>query len=194
MSHDVLQLALDESAERYRMLTDATFDAVIVTQNGILKEMNAGYSEMFGYAVEELIGRPLTDLVAEESLAEVVRRSEENIEGTYELVGRRKDGKKLFLEATGRTHESGGRPARITALRDMTEKRALENQFRQAQKMEAVGRLAGGIAHDFNNLLTVIMSYTDMLSEGFSPKDPRADDLERFARQPSLPARSPGSF
>jgi two-component system cell cycle sensor histidine kinase/response regulator CckA len=64
----------------------------------------------------------------------------------------------------------------------MTEKRALENQFRQAQKMEAVGRLAGGIAHDFNNLLTVIMSYTDMLSEGFAPKDPRADDLNEIRK------------
>ena len=132
--------------------------------------MNTGYTEMFGYSMDELLGRPLTDLVAEESLADVKRRHEENFEGTYELVGRRKDGKKLFLEATGRTYEIGGRPARITALRDMTEKRTLENQFRQAQKMEAVGRLAGGIAHDFNNLLTVIMSYTDMLSEGLLTK------------------------
>jgi two-component system, cell cycle sensor histidine kinase and response regulator CckA len=66
---------------------------------------------------------------------------------------------------------------RITALTDMTERRALENQFRQAQKMEAVGRLAGGVAHDFNNLLTVILSYADMLIEGVAPHDPRADDL-----------------
>jgi PAS domain S-box-containing protein len=176
------QLARDESAERYRKLTDATFDAVIVSQDGLLREANAGYSEMFGYDIEELIGRPVTDLVAEESRAEVERRNGQNVDGTYQLVGRRKDGRKLFLEATGRTHEIGGRPARITALRDMTEKRTLEDQFRQAQKMEAVGRLAGGVAHDFNNLLTVIMSYTDMLSEGFSPQDPRTDDLDQIRK------------
>jgi two-component system cell cycle sensor histidine kinase/response regulator CckA len=176
------QLALSESAERYRKLTDATFDAVVVSQDGILKEMNAGYIEMFGYNVEELLGRPITDLVAEKSREEVERRYRENIDGTYEVLGRRKDGKHLFLEVTARTHDIGGRPARITALRDMTEKRTLENQFRQAQKMEAVGRLAGGIAHDFNNLLTVIMSYTDMLSEGFAPKDPRGDDLNEIRK------------
>jgi two-component system cell cycle sensor histidine kinase/response regulator CckA len=183
------QVALSESAERYRKLTDATFDAIVVTQDGILKEMNAGYTAMFGYTVEELLGRPLTDLVAEESREEVERRYRKNIDGTYEVLGRRKDGKQLLLEATGRTYDIGGRPARITALRDMTERRTLENQFRQAQKMEAVGRLAGGVAHDFNNLLTVIMSYTDMLSEGFSAKDPRADDLNEI-RKAALTASS----
>jgi len=176
------QVALSESAERYRKLTDVTFDAVVISQDGILKEMNAGYAEMFGYNVEELLGRPITDLVAEESREEVERRHRKNIDGTYEVLGRRKDGKQLFLEVTGRTYEIGGRPARITALRDVTERRTLENQFRQAQKMEAVGRLAGGIAHDFNNLLTVIMSYTDMLSEGFAAKDPRADDLNEIRK------------
>ena len=176
------QLALEESAQRYRKLTDATFDAIVISQDGLLKEVNAGYVEMFGYAIEELIGRPITDLIEPESTVEVKRRYSANVEGTYEVIGRRKDGKKLFLEATGRTHDIGGRPARITALRDVTEKRTLEDQFRQAQKMEAVGRLAGGVAHDFNNLLTVIMSYTDMLSEGFLPQDPRADDLDQIRK------------
>jgi len=172
------QLALEEIAERLRKLTESSFDAIDITQDGIIQEANPGYLKMFGYErMEEVIGRPIADFVADVSRDEVEKRSANNIEGTYELEGRRKDGSKLLLEATARTHAMRGRTVRITALRDMTERRALEDQFRQAQKMEAVGRLAGGVAHDFNNLLTVILSYTDMLIEGVSSKDPRAEDL-----------------
>jgi PAS domain S-box-containing protein len=177
------QSDLKESAERFRKLAQASFDAILITQDGFVYDVNRGHADMFGYSsVEEVIGRPITDFVAEESLADVQRRFVNNIEGTYQLVGLRKDGRRILLEATGATHVIGGRPARITALRDMTERRSLEDQFRQAQKMEAVGRLAGGVAHDFNNLLTVIMSYTDMLSEGLAVQDPRADDLDQIRK------------
>jgi two-component system cell cycle sensor histidine kinase/response regulator CckA len=174
---------LKESSERFRKLAQASFDAILITQDGIVYDVNRGHADMFGYAsVEEVIGRPVTDFVAEESLAEVERRFTNNVEGTYQLVGKRKDGRRILLEATGATHVIAGRSARITALRDITERRSLEDQVRQAQKMEAVGRLAGGVAHDFNNLLTVIMSYTDMLSEGLSVQDPRADDLDQIRK------------
>jgi two-component system cell cycle sensor histidine kinase/response regulator CckA len=177
------QMALEEIAERFQKLTETSFDAIVMTQDGIIQEANPGYLKMFGYErMEEVIGRSITDFVNDVSRAEVEIRTANNIEGTYELEGRRKDGKKLFLEATARTHVMRGRTVRITALRDMTERRALEEQFRQAQKMEAVGRLAGGVAHDFNNLLTVILSYTDMLIEGVSPKDPRTVDLAEIRK------------
>ncbi|MGZ3330547.1 MAG: PAS domain S-box protein [Gemmatimonadaceae bacterium] len=175
--------ALEESGERFRKLAQASFDAIVITQDGFVYDVNRGHADMFGYAsVEEVIGRPITDFVAEESLGDVQRRFANHVEGTYQLVGKRKDGRRILLEATGATHVIAGRPARITALRDITERRSLEDQFRQAQKMEAVGRLAGGVAHDFNNLLTVIMSYTDMLSEGLAVQDPRADDLDQIRK------------
>jgi nitrogen-specific signal transduction histidine kinase/ActR/RegA family two-component response regulator len=74
-------------------------------------------------------------------------------------------------------------------LRDVTEKRALEAQFRQAQKMDAVGRLAGGVAHDFNNLLTVIMSCTDLLLSDASDNSTEREDLEQI-KQAALAAAS----
>lgn len=177
------QMALEEIAERLQKLTETSFDAIDITQDGIIQEANPGFLAMFGYdRMEDVIGRPLTDFVSDASRADVEMRLANNIEGTYELEGRHKDGKKLFLEATARTHVIRGRPVRITALRDMTDRRALEDQFRQAQKMEAVGRLAGGVAHDFNNLLTVILSYTDMLMEDASPRDARAEDLSEIRK------------
>jgi two-component system cell cycle sensor histidine kinase/response regulator CckA len=177
------QMALEEIAERLRKLTETSFDAIKITHDGIIQDANPGFLKMFGYEVmDEVIGRPFIDFVSDASRDDVQTRSANNVEGTYELEGRRRDGTKLLLEATARTHVSRGQTLRITALRDMTERRALENQVRQAQKMEAVGRLAGGVAHDFNNLLTVILSYTDMLIEGVSPKDPRTEDLAEIRK------------
>ena len=166
--------ALAESEALYRAVIEASFDGIDVTEGGALREVNRGFAEMFGYTVEEVIGRQIVDFVAEESWAMVQQRVNDGVEGTYELVGKRKDGTRILLEATAKTHNIGGRPGRLTALRDVTEKRQLEEQFRQAQKMEAVGRLAGGVAHDFNNLLTVITGYAELLLDGLPARTTRA--------------------
>ena len=177
------QLALEESVERFRKLTEASFDGIWIAGEGLTREVNRGFLEIFGYEHEdEVVGRPVLDFVAPESRQMVHQRVAANIEGTHELVGVRKDGGKILLEATARAHTIDGKPGRITALRDLTERRTLEEQYRQAQKMEAVGRLAGGVAHDFNNLLTVITAYTDMLLAEFGNEDPRRSDLEEVRK------------
>jgi two-component system cell cycle sensor histidine kinase/response regulator CckA len=163
--------ALAESEARFRKLTEASFDAIDVAKDGVIQEVNDGFLRMFGYTRGEVLGRPITDFCAPESVADVNQRVTLGIDGTYELVGLRKDGRKILLEATGKAHEIDGEPARITALRDVTERRQLEDQFRQAQKMEAVGQLAGGVAHDFNNILTAIICTADLelMEDGLSP-------------------------
>jgi PAS domain S-box-containing protein len=174
--------ALAESEARYRKVIEASFDGIDITVEGVIKEANRGFAEMFGYSIEEVIGRPTLDFVAEESAEVVGQRVSNDVEGTYELIGKRKDGTRIMLEATARTHNVGERRGRLTALRDVTEKRLLEEQFRQAQKMEAVGRLAGGVAHDFNNLLTVITSCTELLLQDTGDNDPRQDDLQEIRK------------
>ncbi|MEO8619817.1 MAG: response regulator [bacterium] len=168
---------LRESEERHRTLTEASFDGIAISVDGVIVEANRGYAEMFGYTVDEVIGRMATDFVTAESEHEVHVRTVTGIEGTYELIGKRKDGSRIALEATGRSYPVNGRRGRVAALRDVTEKRSLEKQFQQAQKMEAVGRLAGGVAHDFNNLLTVIMSCAYMTLEDMPPDDPKRHDI-----------------
>jgi two-component system cell cycle sensor histidine kinase/response regulator CckA len=86
---------------------------------------------------------------------------------------RTKDGRILDVEVTAHEISFYGKPARLALLTDVTEQRRLEDQLRQSQKMEAVGRLAGGVAHDFNNLLTVIQGYADLLRN-----DPGGDQRE----------------
>ena len=76
---------------------------------------------MFGYTLDEVKGRPMLDFVADESVDAVRQRKSDGIEGSYELVGKRKDGTKILLEATAKSHHMGGRPVRLTALRDLTE-------------------------------------------------------------------------
>jgi PAS domain S-box-containing protein len=174
--------ALRESEARYRAIADATFDGILVSRDGVILDVNRGIVEIFGYPVEEVVGQTLDRFVAPESRAQVLRLFGASVEGVFEIVGQRRDGSTVRLECIVRNSTHGGQPARLTALRDVSQRRALEAQLRQAQKMEAVGRLAGGVAHDFNNLLTVITSYSQLLMEDMGTADPRRADLAEIQK------------
>src|SRR5881227_4129056 len=93
---------------------------------------------------------------------------------------RRKDGTLIDVDIESQPITFAGRPARLVLARDVTARRQLEDQLRQAQKMEAVGQLAGGIAHDFNNLLTAILGCTQLLLHATPPEDARREDVEEI--------------
>ena len=96
----------------------------------------------------------------------------------------RPDGTVRWLSVAGRTLlDDRGQPLRAVGIsQDVTERRVLEAQFQQAQKMEAIGRLAGGVAHDFNNLLTVILGFCELLLAGADPDDPRRFDITEIQK------------
>ena len=95
---------------------------------------------------------------------------------------RRRDGRKVEIELSGRVIEVEGRLTLLSIIRDVDEQRALERQLTQAQKMEAIGRLAGGVAHDFNNIMTAVMGYAQIASESLPPGSPAEDDLKEILR------------
>jgi PAS domain S-box-containing protein len=107
-------------------------------------------------------------------------RDYDEVEATW----RRRDGGLLNVQLSVRAVRNAARQVEYyeAFVRDVTEQRRLQQQLVQAQKMEAVGRLAGGIAHDFNNLLTVITSYSDLLLEDLGLDDPKRDDVEQIRK------------
>ncbi|HEY3746581.1 MAG TPA: PAS domain S-box protein [Gemmatimonadaceae bacterium] len=122
-----------ESEIRLRKIIDASFEGINLTIDGIIVEANRGFAEMFGYKVEEVIGRPVTDFAADESRSAVGERAGKNEEGTYEVLGKHKSGRTMILEGTTKRHVVDGRQARIGAVRDVTEQRKLAEQLRQTK-------------------------------------------------------------
>ncbi len=161
--------ALLRSEARYRELFDKASDLIATMDvDGTLTAVNEAFARATGYHRDELIGMPITDLVPTDSRDLVVEARERTLEGgapklyEHELVAR--DGSRIQVEVASRLIEEHGRPVGVESIcRDISERRRLEEELRQAQRLESIGRLAGGIAHDFNNLLTVISGYAEML-------------------------------
>jgi PAS domain S-box-containing protein len=156
--------ALRESEERFRNLTAAAFEGIVITENGRIIDINDQALKLFGYQREEMVGRPASEFVSDGTRDIVRERMNNEFEGSYEHQLVRKDGTPFEAEAQAKMMRMGERTVRMTALRDISERRHneqrqknLEEQLRQMQKMEALGTLAGGIAHDFNNILTGIL-------------------------------------
>src|SRR5580698_6638944 len=168
--------AMRRSEARYRSLVQSSVYGIYRSSlEGRFLDVNPALITMLGYgsAEEVLMLDPEKDVFVNSEehtfLIEEFRRTG-RLDG-IELKWKRKDGNSITVRISGRAVSSADEPVDVleAIAEDVTDRRVLEDQFRQAQKMEAVGRLAGGVAHDFNNLLMVIGGYAEVLLAGLAP-------------------------
>jgi two-component system cell cycle sensor histidine kinase/response regulator CckA len=167
--------SLRDSEERFRKLADVAFEGIAITEAGRIIDVNQRCCELLRASYNELIGREVKEFVAPESREKVQVHARADTDVPYEHMALRADGTLFPVEVQAKSIIQGGRQLRVTALRDVSQRKSLEEQVRLAQRMESVGRLAGGIAHDFNNLLTVILSLTDLMRESPNSETNAAD-------------------
>jgi PAS domain S-box-containing protein len=178
---------LRASEEKYRTVLEANPDPVVVCdQESRLLYFNPAFTRLFGWTLEERLGKPLEGFVPEDNHAETKVMMERLMAGEsfFGLESRRysKGGGILPVSVSGTVfRDRDGNPVgSIINLRDITEQKKLQGQLQHAQKMEAVGTLAGGIAHDFNNLLQAVQGYAELLFRG-KPKDhPDCPSLQKI--------------
>jgi two-component system cell cycle sensor histidine kinase/response regulator CckA len=160
---------LQESELRYRQLVELSPDGIMLHRDGVIDFANAAMATLLGARTgKDLIGTSLLDLVPAERhevSSARIRRIQDGDERLRQIEQtlRRLDGSEIQVETIAMRFIADGRPNVLSIVRDVSSRKRLEEQLRQAQKMEAVGQLAGGVAHDFNNILTIIIAYGHLL-------------------------------
>ena len=125
---------LRDSEERFRSLSDAAFEGIAISEGGRILEVNKSFAEMYGYEASEVVGMPALDFVVPESREAVRRHISSHAPEPYEVVSLRKDGTTFDTEVRGKKALYQGRTVRITALRDITERKNAEKRFREAEQ------------------------------------------------------------
>src|SRR2546422_4361619 len=177
--------ALADSEERYRSLVDnAVFGIFRSSISGEILDVNPAMIAMLGYdSAEELLARNITkDVYKNPDERQRVIDNSADLSSGVEVEWKTKGGKIIQVRLSGRAiRDEAGKPVAFEAIaEDISQRKLLERQFQQAQKMEAIGRLAGGIAHDFNNLLTVISVCNDLLMDQFRDNESVLATLEEI--------------
>ena len=171
------------SEMRYRRLFEAAQDGILIldAHTGRVVDVNPFLAKLLGYSHDEFLGKgiwelgPFKDIVAsKEAFGELQEKKYIRYDA---LPLETRDGRQIAVEFVSNEYSAGLIRVVQCNIRDITERRKLEEQLQASQKMEAIGSLAGGVAHDFNNLLCVLLSYTDFALSALRDGDPIRDDL-----------------
>jgi len=172
---------LRASEERWRRISEATFEGVAFSQDGLMIDANDQLAEMLGYAPGELMAKPVLECVAPEDRERVLKAIRSADTGSYEHHALRKDGSTFPVETRARALTHRGRPMRVTAVRDISERTRLEAELRQRETLAAMGSLVAGVAHEVRNPLFSLSAALDAMevSSGLPGED---DELRSLLR------------
>ncbi|EDM76247.1 multi-sensor hybrid histidine kinase [Plesiocystis pacifica SIR-1] len=171
---------LRDSNRLLRAFTDAAFEAVFMYSGGVIRLANRAAESYARVEPGGLIGRQLADFIAPRCRGEIVAQVRSGSGEPFETWAVRADGQEYPVEVRPHTTTvtlEGG-TLHVAAMRDLTEERALQEQLRRTQRMEALGRVAGGVAHDFNNLLSVVLNATELACLDLEPRHPSRVELQ----------------
>jgi two-component system cell cycle sensor histidine kinase/response regulator CckA len=175
---------LRDSERRYRELFEGNPHPMWIYDSETLRilAVNDAAVQRFGWSCEQFQAMTIADIRPAEdaaAMSDMLRTDRSPLRGTPVRYCHA-DGSIIWADVSSHEVVWDGRPARVVLAADVTERRRLEEQLRQAMKMEAVGRLAGGVAHDFNNLLTAISGYAEILRTEFEPGDARIAEVDEI--------------
>ncbi|HUZ82826.1 MAG TPA: ATP-binding protein [Gaiellaceae bacterium] len=176
---DELRQRAEESERRFRMIFERAPIGISVGRNGIMSETNPALQRMLGYTGDEFAQMHYTQVTRPDDRSLVMQQELDAGMRDAFVADKQyvhKDGTPLQTRVNVALDLEGG--LGMSLIEDVTEQRELEEQLLQAQKLEAVGKLAGGIAHDFNNLMTGVIGYSELLLRGLDAHDTSRDKLE----------------
>jgi diguanylate cyclase (GGDEF)-like protein/PAS domain S-box-containing protein len=137
INQNEIEASLEESREKYRGLSEAAFEAIFFSEEGICIDQNRRAEEMFGYTSAEAIGRPGTDWIVPEDRLRVMQKMRNRDENPYEVTALRKDGSTFLAQLHGKTMHYKGRTVRVTSLSDITERKRAEAALRESEQLLA---------------------------------------------------------